>query len=89
MQVFDFDLDGKQDVLTGMNRSRGQVLDLKEWSVYIFLNRGVDQWEKFEITREGIYNGQVFDLEGDGDLDIFRLPTHDDSTFEVLINQIK
>ncbi len=89
LQVFDFNLDGDYDVLAGVNKNRAKALQVETFPVIIFLNDNNESWEEFLITDEGIYNGQVYDLEGDGDLDIFRLPTHDDTYFVVLVNQIR
>ncbi len=90
LQVFDMDCDGDFDVLAGINKNRAKALDLKKFPVVIFLNKGNNRdWEKHLITNDGIYNAQIGDLENDGDFDIFRLPTHDATMFEVLINQVK
>ena len=85
LQVFDFDLDGDPDILTGVNRSRAWNLDVRDYPVYLLQNPG---WDTLRIHSEGIYNGQVSDYDGDGDYDIFRYPTHDDTLFQVLINQV-
>ena len=90
LQVFDVDLDGDYDVLAGVNKSRAKGLGVAKWSVFVYINQSNNQlWQRYRITEDGIYNGQVGDLEGDGDYDIFRLPTHDAKTFEVLVNQTK
>jgi len=88
LQVFDMDGDGDYDVVTGVNKNRARDLKIKSWPVLIFLNKSDNlTWQKLYLTDQGIYNGQVGDLEGDGDMDIFRLPTHDAKTFEVLIQE--
>jgi len=88
LQVFDMDCDGDYDVLTGVNKSRAEALGIKKWPVTIFLNEGDNQaWKPQVLTEEGIYNGQVVDYEGDGDFDIFRLPTHDAKLFELMRNK--
>src|SRR4030042_923714 len=89
LQVYDFDLDGDYDVLSGLNMHRAQALEQVTFPVIIFLNDGSLNWTEFLLTDKGIYNGQCADLEGDGDIDIFRLPTHDDTYFEVLGNLLK
>jgi len=90
LQVFDMDLDGDFDVLAGMNKSRARALGMTKWPVIVYLNEGDNRvWKQYLITEDGIYNGQIGDLEGDGDYDIFRLPTHDAKRFEVLVNQTK
>jgi hypothetical protein len=56
--------------------------------VIIFLNQGDNKhWTEYLVSNEGIYNGQGGDLTGNGATDIFRLPSHDASLFEVLVNQ--
>jgi len=90
LQVFDMDCDGDYDILAGVNRSRGKALGMKKFPVIIYLNQGSNRvWKPHLITEDGIYNGQVGDLEGDGDYDIFRLPTHDAKSFELLVNRTK
>ncbi|MFO7902939.1 MAG: FG-GAP repeat domain-containing protein [Planctomycetota bacterium] len=90
LQVFDFNGDGHHDVLAGSNVGRAQALGAKAFPAIIFLNRGDNRgWDEFLLTDQGIYNGQVADLEGDGRPDIFRLPSHDATKFEVLVNQTK
>jgi hypothetical protein len=86
LQVADFDGDGALDILTGVNRSRAQDLGLQDFPVYLLLNREAG-WDTLRIHSDGIYNGQVADFDGDGDPDIFRYPTHDDTHFEVLVNE--
>lgn len=89
LQVYDFDLDGDYDVLSGLNMHRAQALGQVTFPVIIFLNDGNLNWTEFLVTDQGIYNGQCADLEGDGDIDIFRLPTHDTTYFEVLGNLLR
>lgn len=88
LQVADVDGDGHQDVLAGVNRSRAQALGRREFPVILFRNLGDNlQWEEVLLTQEGIYNGQIGDVQGDGRPDIVRLATHDATTCEILINQ--
>lgn len=86
LQVADFDGDGVLDILTGVNRSRAINLDLHDFPIYLLMQQDAG-WDTLRIHSDGIYNAQVADFDGDGDPDIFRYPTHDDTTFEVLINQ--
>lgn len=90
LQVFDMDLDGDLDVVTGVNIHRLINLNRAENEVYVFLNDGTYQsWETNVITTGGIYNGRVADFEGDGDYDIFRYPGHESRELFVLINQVR
>ncbi len=90
LQVFDMDSDGDFDVLSGLNKNRAKALDIESFPVIIYLNQGDNEkWKELRLTEDGIYNGQIGDLEGDGDNDIFRLPTHNGNIFEVWINQTK
>lgn len=89
LQVADMDNDGDLDVLTGVNRNRAINIDVQDWPVIIMLNEGSDKWTRKIVDMESIYNGHVGDFEGDGDLDIFRLTSHDAEKYELLINQIK
>lgn len=87
LQVFDFNRDGHYDVLAGVNAGRARALGAQEFPVLIFLNHGDNrQWAEYVVTNEGIYNGQVGDLTGNGTANIFRLSSHDATRFEVLVN---
>lgn len=88
LQVFDFDLDGDADILTGVNKHRAMNLNVKDYPVYILLNQPAG-WDSLRIHSDGIYNALVSDYDGDGDYDIFRYPTHDVSDFYLMINQIR
>ncbi len=88
LQVFDFDSDGDDDVLTGVNTNRARALGVTSFPVVLFLNQGdARHWSEVTLTNEGIYNGQAGDIEGDGDVDFLRLPTHDGTTFEMWMSQ--
>jgi hypothetical protein len=87
LQVADFDLDGALDILTGVNRSRAEDLDVHDHPVYVVRN-GASGWDTLRVHSGGIYNAQVEDYEGDGDFDLFRYPTHNDTVLQVLVNQV-
>lgn len=91
LQVFDMDLDGDLDVVAGVNRARAVNLDPRPErnDLLIMLNDGEGGWARKIIDPEGIYNGRVADFEGDGDYDIFRLPTHEATEFFLLENTLR
>jgi hypothetical protein len=89
LQVADMDNDGDLDVLTGVNRNRAINIDISEHPVIIMLNEGEGQWTKKMVDMASIYNGHVGDFEGDADMDIFRLTSHDAKKYELLINELK
>lgn len=90
LQVFDFDNDGDFEVLTGVNKNRAVALKIDTFPVMLLLNQGDNKSFKEQIlTNDGIYNGQVADIDGDGDFDILRLSTHDGKDFSAWMNQSK
>ena len=88
LQVCDFDLDGDMDILTGVNKHRAVNIDVNDFPVYIVLNQSAG-WDTVRIHSDGIYNALANDYDDDGDVDIFRYPTHDVNDFYVMINQLK
>ena len=90
LQVFDLDLDGDYDLLAGVNLGRAVNLGYKSFQVLVLLSdNNYTSWEIMELGTEGIYNGQVADYDGDGDLDIFRYPHHEATDFFLLENKIR
>lgn len=88
LQVFDFDSDGDYDVLTGVNTNRAKALGVTSFPAILCLNAGDgERWETVTLTEAGIYNGQAGDIDGDSDIDILRLSTHDGTVLEAWINQ--
>ena len=86
LQVFDMDLDGDVDIVTGINRGRAVNLDVDHFEVMVVVNNGDGSWTEEVIAQGGIYNGRVADFEGDGDYDIFRLPDHETKQLFLLEN---
>jgi len=89
LQILDANLDGYLDVLTGINRGRGESLGLREWPVQLCLgmtSTSAPEWEPLLLATTGIYNGQVADVDADGDSDLFRLSSHDSTTLELWCN---
>ncbi|NHF61120.1 VCBS repeat-containing protein [Flavobacteriaceae bacterium TP-CH-4] len=90
LQVYDFDLDGDYDVLAGINYGRAINLNKTNFDVSIFLNEGnYSDYKEMVIEKNGIYNGQAIDYDGDGDIDIFRYPNHEATDFYILENTLK
>ena len=91
LQVFDMDLDGDLDIVTGINFARAVNLDPKvdHYEVLVLLNDGDGNWKRKVIDTEGIYNGRVADFEGDGDYDLFRYPNHEAKELYFVENQVR
>ena len=89
LQVYDFDLDGDYDVLAGVNKGRAVNLNKTNFDVTLFINQGNNKnYRPMVLEKEGIYNGQVIDYDGDGDMDIFRYPNHEATDFYLMENRI-
>jgi len=87
LQVYDFDADGDLDVFAGENTMRWWEDDSYD-PVNIYLNSGDNvTFDKKMITSEGIYNGLVGDVDGDGDYDFMRLPGHSAKVLELWENR--
>lgn len=90
LKVVDIDLDGDLDIYAGINSARAVNLDIQEHFIKLYLNNGdATEWEEVKLLDDGIYNGLVSDLEGDGDIDLFRLPHHEAHELYIFINQLK
>jgi len=88
LQVGDVDMDGDLDVLSGNNAHQG---DPNASPVKLFLNPGPDgeYWDTQLIAMTGAYNSYLVDVEGDGDLDLFRYVGHVAEDYELWINKLK
>ena len=91
LQVFDMDLDGDMDIVTGINFARAVNLEPKvdHFEVMVLVNDGAGNFTRKIVDNEGIYNGRVADFEGDGDYDIFRYPNHEATDLYLLENETK
>lgn len=87
LRVEDFDLDGEPEILTGVNKHRAMNINVNDSPVLI-LDQKNSKWEQLKISDDGIYNAQTVDFDGDGDVDIFRYPTHDVTDFYLMINKV-
>lgn len=87
LQVGDVDADGDLDVLSGNN---GDQEDPENSPVYLFINQGDNvTWKPQLLSRTGAYNSYLGDVEGDGDLDIFRYTGHMAKSYELWLNKLK
>jgi len=89
LQVFDMDLDGDMDIVTGVNKGRAVNLDVDHFGVMVLINKGDGTFAREIIAEDGIYNGRVADFEGDGDYDIFRLPEHQAQSLYLMENMTR
>ncbi|MEM7571512.1 MAG: VCBS repeat-containing protein [Bacteroidota bacterium] len=90
LQVYDFDLDGDLDILAGVNQARAVNIGHDYGMVNLYLNDGkFENWKLHQLIDESIYNGRVADFEGDGDMDLFRLPTHESTEVFLHINETR
>ena len=86
----DINLDGTIDVMTGVNRNRainiveerGDSLAMTEFPVLIWNQGAIDT-----INKDGVYNLLAGDIEGDGDMDLVRLTSHDEKDMWLMLNQ--
>ena len=90
LEVYDMDLDGDLDLLTGINWARAINLEIDRGDVLLVPNEGdAKKWKVKMISDQGIYNGRVVDYDGDGDYDIFRLPNHEAKKAFLIENLLK
>lgn len=85
LQLADFNMDGRIDLVTGVNTSRAMGLEIQDFPVYLLLNNP-EGWEKIQLTEQGSYNINVGDIDGDGFPDLIHLPTHDGTVLSFLKN---
>ena len=86
LQVYDFNADGKHDILTGVNFARAVNLDANKFDVKLLLADDEGYTPKI-LNSEGIYNGFAIDFEGDGDMDFFRYPNHESTELYLFKNE--
>jgi len=69
VKLVDIDNDGDLDAVTGVPWSQPNVISR---SVRIYYNNGSGLFSSAQIVEDGkgLYSGVVYDIEGDGDLDI-------------------
>ena len=86
LQLGDVDRDGHLDVLVGEMGNPGAGDDAKTW-IWYGNGRGTFQ-ETVANHGQGIHEGKLADLDGDGDLDLLVKPfQHNAPRVDVLLNQ--
>ncbi len=85
LQLADFNMDGRIDLVTGVNTSRAKGLNIHEFPVYLLVNKP-EGWEKMLLSDQGSYNINVGDIDGDEYPDLIHLPTHDGKVLSFLKN---
>ncbi len=77
-------------MLAGVNKDRAINLEQTEFPVLVFLSEdNYARWNPMVVGEDGIYNGQAFDYDGDGDTDILRYPGHMATELYVWENQVR
>ncbi|RED92025.1 FG-GAP repeat domain-containing protein [Marinoscillum furvescens] len=87
LQVYDFDGNGRYDLLAGINKGRAVNLGVDHFELMLLRSEDYEDWQSQIITDEGIYNGQAIDFDGDGDMDFFRYPDHESNEMYLFVNQ--
>ncbi|MEM6765625.1 MAG: VCBS repeat-containing protein [Bacteroidota bacterium] len=88
LQVADVNLDGKLDVLAGENGGHFVETDDTQREVRLFLNTGDNlQWEVINLKNDGLYNGLLYDINGDGKLDICGPAGHEKDAYYIWLHK--
>jgi hypothetical protein len=90
LEAGDFNGDGALDVLAGENGDShtAQISDDGEKQVRIFLNDGdAEDWTPVVFSNEGLYNGRVADIDGDGTPDVAGPNGHEGDPYTVYLTQ--
>ena len=87
LQVGDIDQDGDDDIVAGENGGHSVEADTEDREVYLFVNQGDNlTWEPRLLKDDGLYNGLLHDLDGDGDLDLCGPAQHMGVPFQIWLN---
>jgi hypothetical protein len=90
LEVGDFNGDGHLDVLAGENGDShtNQINDDGLKQVILYLNDGdAEGWTPQVFSRDGLYNGRVADIDGDGTPDIVGPNGHEGDPYRVYLTQ--
>jgi hypothetical protein len=92
LEVGDFNGDGHLDVLAGENGDShtAQISDDGEKQVRIFLNEGGGEgWTPVTFSNQGLYNGRVADIDGDGTPDVAGPNGHEGDPYTIYLTQLE
>lgn len=88
LKTGDINNDGEPDLVTGTFLLSEDSMSLKPAPVAVYYNLGKgEKWKKQVISLNGMYDGNIGDIDNDGDIDITGNITYYKPPFQVWINQ--